>query len=113
MPFAINPSITANLILGTNRYLRGISSTKGNDDVVVHAGSAVLDNKRLVVLLSNNVEFEVWHEWRDRIRTVNEDLKQTLLDADYCLSLSVGDLPDDVPLEEYRRTGIKWSMPKK
>lgn len=47
-------------------------------------------------------------EWLSRLKIVKEDLKPTLLGADYVFSLLMGDLPDDGEGNTVK-TGINWN----
>ena len=42
------------------------------------------------------------------IKQVSEDMKGILLDADYCLSVTLGTLPND-STEDFLPTGLKWT----
>lgn len=47
-------------------------------------------------------------EWLSRLKVVKEDLKSTLLGADYIISLLMGDLPDDDEGNTVK-TGVNWN----
>ena len=51
--------------------------------------------------------FKLEPHWLDRIRVVPDDVKETLLGADVCLSLTVGPIPNDADLSEYVLTGLR------
>ena len=57
----------------------------------------------------NSPTFMLEHEWIARIKPVTEDLKETLMGADYMLSLTVGPIPDNVDLSELVPTGLRIS----
>ncbi|MCB9771364.1 MAG: hypothetical protein H6754_02305 [Candidatus Omnitrophica bacterium] len=84
----------------------------GEDDVVVYAGKASVVHNKVTVSLKGNANFKILAEWVERIKNVTKDLKTTLLDADYCISLSVGDLPTDTSSDKFIKTGLKWPKSK-
>ena len=55
----------------------------------------------------DNPKFMLEPEWIERIKEVPENLRQTLMDADYCLSLTVGPIPDDLDISDWVLTGLK------
>ena len=79
----------------------------GGDDWVVFAGVVRQDGERLV-LERNEGPFELRAEWIERIRPVKAELRDVLLDADYVLTLSVGNLPAGAPTDGFEATGLKW-----
>ena len=80
---------------------------QGREDWVVFAGVIRQDVEGLV-LERNEGLFELRAEWIERIRPVKAELRDVLLDADYVLALSVGDLPDGPPTDAFEATGLKW-----
>ena len=82
----------------------------GKDQAMVHVGTASWNGKILIVKLKNNSSFEVFPEWFDRIKETNSETKKILLDSDYCISLLIGDLPEDADLDNFKKTGLKWSQ---
>ena len=81
----------------------------GTDDVVVFAGTAEWDGARLIVNGGpDSFSFQVQDDWIGRLQPVAPDLKETLLDAEYSFSVTIGPLPDGANLDEFVRTGIKW-----
>jgi hypothetical protein len=79
----------------------------GADDVVVFAGVADWDGKRLCMLREHGEVFEVQKEWWDRIKPVMGDVKGVLLDAEFCFSVTVGNL-NDASADGLIATGLKW-----
>lgn len=51
--------------------------------------------------------FNLEQKWLDRIKTVPDELKETLLNADVSLSLTVGQIPDDMDVSEFVFTGLR------
>lgn len=47
-------------------------------------------------------------EQLSRLKPVPDDLKELLLNADYALSMSVGDLLETGDTADYKETGMKW-----
>ena len=83
-------------------------NNRGEDEVVVYAGKSLYDGVKLIILLKDNINFEINPEWISRIKLVTPELKKTLLDADFCLSLSVGDMSENKLLDKLITTGLKW-----
>jgi hypothetical protein len=85
-----------------------IWAKKGDeDDVVVYAGKVSSDGDILSVQLKENVNLEI-SQWENRIKPVTIELKKTLLGADFCLSLSIADLPNTESIRDLIKTGLKW-----
>ena len=51
--------------------------------------------------------FELEPDWLKRIEPVPDDLKETLLNADYFLLLTVGVIPEDMDVSELIFTGLQ------
>jgi len=78
----------------------------GEDDVAVFSGKLIeLEGASYLQRDSGNVPLEV--EWLERIASVPDDLRDTLLGCEYQLSLTVGDV-DDNESESWKRMGLKW-----
>jgi hypothetical protein len=77
------------------------------DDVHVYVGQLI---KRGTDYLFNNDKkgwtVTVHPDKIDKIKKVTDDLKETLLHADYCLNLTIGDMVDNNG--KYIPTGMKW-----
>jgi hypothetical protein len=94
-PFAL-------LLMGT--------TSSGKDDWAVFGGIARLEDGTLYLDRGADPRFEIRAEWIDRIQIVIDPVvRETLLDADYCLSLTVGRLPDD-DSGDFLQTGLKWPV---
>lgn len=81
----------------------------GRDDVRVFAGIANWDGTHLTVLRQPEPSsFQVPDDWLDRLKPVAPELRATLLDAEYCFSVTIGPIPEDANMAEYLRTRLKW-----
>lgn len=83
-------------------------NTEKEDDVHVYLGKLQVENgKHYFVNKENGWRVALDEEQLSRLQPVSNDLKETLLNADYAFSMSIGDLPQS-NLEDYRATGMKW-----
>ena len=80
----------------------------GKDDVVVFTGTAVLTEYGITLKRSDTSSFELQDEWIERIEKVPSHLKETLMDADYLFSVSIGNLSDDSGFSGFEETSLKW-----
>lgn len=81
----------------------------GSDDVAVFAGIAEWDGEVLTIRREpDSASFVVPGEWLARLRRVEGYLKATLLNAEYCFSVSIGNLGADEDSSIFRDTGLKW-----
>ena len=55
----------------------------------------------------NRPTFNLQPEWIDRIRLIPDDLKDTLINADLCLSLTVELIPDGMDVSDLELTGFQ------
>ena len=46
--------------------------------------------------------------WLRRIEKVPTSMRERLKDADYLISLSVGDSDEDPDIRDFEKTGLKW-----
>ena len=81
---------------------------KKEDDVLVYLGK--LQNVNGEYSFTN--EEKGWtvsldEEQLSRINPVSDDLKEMLLNADYALSMSMGELPKSNS-QDFNETGMKW-----
>ena len=84
----------------------------GSDDVVVFAVVAHWDGASLTLRRDqDSPSFPVHDEWLSRIKPVSADLKEPLLHAEYCFSLSIGSLNENESLQGLIKTGLKWPKP--
>ena len=79
----------------------------GQDDVAVFSGTLIqVDDNYYLERESNNKNPALKEEWLQRISSVPEDLKETLMGCEFQLSLSVGALEEiSGPLENF---GLSW-----
>lgn len=78
------------------------------DDVHVYLGKLQTEDSRYYFFNEEKGwRVSLDEEKLSRLQQVSDDLKETLLNADYALSMSMGDLPQS-DLEEYKATGMKW-----
>lgn len=80
----------------------------GEDDWAVFSGALAQGPSGLFQDRGTKPRFEIREEWIERIKPVGSDLKDILLGAEYCLSLSVGPIPEGETTESYVCTGLKW-----
>lgn len=85
-----------------------IWNAEKEDDVRVFRGEMIEGRDGLYFineLLNWNLHLD--EDKISRIKEIPDDVKEMLLNADYCINLSLGKLPDE-PLDEYIKTGMKW-----
>jgi hypothetical protein len=46
--------------------------------------------------------------WLPRLQLVRHDLEPTLLDAEYCFSVTIGNLKDTDDGSAFESTGLRW-----
>ena len=81
-------------------------TAEGEDDVAVFGGTLMLEDHRYSLVRKDGAHVELRPEWLDRIKVVDPELSETLLECEYWISLTVGDADDnDGPYEEF---GLKW-----
>ena len=80
----------------------------GEDDVVVFTGLADWDGTVLTLRRQPaESSFVVPPEWLPRIQPVQEDLRETLLGAEYQFSVTIGTMHEDDDASLYRSTGLR------
>jgi hypothetical protein len=85
-----------------------IWNTMKEDDVHVYIGKLRVENsKYYFVNDEKGWRATLEEEQLKELKPVTDDLKETLLNADYALSLSIGDLPDS-NTDLYVATGMNW-----
>ena len=99
-PSEINGSVLAMIAWGVD--------ANGADEAVVYSGTAEWTGRDLVLQRDDQASMVVLPEWYERIQPVSEDLRETLLGADYWFSVAIGPLPEGANTAEYGRTGLKW-----
>ncbi len=81
----------------------------GSDDVSVFAGTGNWDGKEFVLVREPSTSSLVLEpEWLERMKLVPDNLKDTLLGAEYQFSVSVGNIKDADNPEDLIKTGLKW-----
>jgi hypothetical protein len=81
----------------------------GEKDVAVFSGIAVWDGSVLTMRREpETASFAIPAEWYARLRPVEAGLKEMLLGADYCFSVSVGNLDEEDDSSGFRNTGLTW-----
>jgi len=80
----------------------------GSDDVAVFTGVARWDGAHLRMVRQPGPDFPVRDDWLDRLKPVDAELKATLLGAELAFSVSIGNLPEGIDVEELLSTGLEW-----
>ncbi len=81
----------------------------GSDDVTVFTGIADWRDRHLTMVREpKESSFQIPDEWLNRLNPVEEKLKEILLEADYCFSVSIGNLSDGEDLSMLQKTGLRW-----
>ena len=83
----------------------------GSDDgdwVVLWGTAKWCDNHLFVRRDMETAEFPIPDDALDRIKPVTADVREILEDAEYCITLSVGPIPDGVDPATLLQTGFKW-----
>ena len=80
----------------------------GEDDV--RAFSGIAQSKDNVLLLKReDGDIPIQNEWFDRIKKINDaETKSILLDSDYSISLTIGNLPEDEDPLNLLKLPIQW-----
>jgi len=78
----------------------------GEDDVTVFSGTLIRIEGLYFLEREDGNNPEILQEWLGRIKPVTVELKETLLDCDFQLSLSVGQVESEQGLEHFG--GLKW-----
>jgi len=85
-----------------------VSNTEKENDVRVFLGEIIQkDNKFYFINESQKWNLTLSREWFNRLKKIPDDLKETLLYADFSFSLSLANLLDS-STEGYQPIGIKW-----
>jgi hypothetical protein len=80
----------------------------GADDVVVYPGELGQNGERYYLRRSGSGPHpELRSEWLERIGEVPPDLRETLCNCDFQLSLTVGDISDE-EAERLEQFGLRW-----
>ena len=80
----------------------------GDDDVAVFSGIADWDGERLLLVRDPvGTSFAIPNEWFDRIKRVPDELRATLMDSEYFVSVTVGEATAS-ELSTLDKTGLHW-----
>jgi hypothetical protein len=96
-------------------YLKGkkislvVRNSDDKKDIRVFPGKIIeRDNEFHFINVSADWDVELDFDQLNRIKEVTERLKEMLLDADYFLPMTIGNVDDDSK-EELRATGMTWN----
>ncbi|HDY7993163.1 TPA: hypothetical protein ACGVB5_004862 [Vibrio vulnificus] len=78
----------------------------GEDDVAVFKGSITREGASFFYQNESGSKLELTDDWLGRIVPVASDVKDVLLNCDYQLSLTVGQLLPDS--KDFVETGLSW-----
>ena len=82
---------------------------KDEDEAAVFTGLARWADGHLYLDREGNPPyFQIPDDVLDRIKPVSDEVKDILLNAEYCISMLIGPLPDEADPGEYIQTGLKW-----
>jgi hypothetical protein len=83
-------------------------NTEKEDDVHVYLGKLQIENGgHYFVNEEKGWRVSLHEEQLSRLKPVSSELKESLLNADYAFSMSMGELPPSNSTE-YEATGMKW-----
>jgi hypothetical protein len=83
-------------------------NTEKEDDVHVYLGKLQMERDEYYFLNEEKGwQLSLSEEQLSDIHTVPGELKTTLLNADYALSMAMSDLPES-DSEDFKPTGMKW-----
>jgi hypothetical protein len=81
----------------------------GSDDVAVFTGVAEWDGAVLMMRREPEASsFAIPPGWLPRLQIVRDDMRPTLLDAEYSFSVTVGNLGDGEDVSVFQSTGLRW-----
>ena len=84
-------------------------NTQKENDVQVYLGTIQnVDGEYAFINKETGWKVSLDDEQLSRLRPVSEELKKTMLDADYAFSMRMGILPDPDDKGGFKNTGIKW-----
>jgi len=85
-------------------------NTEKEDDVHVYLGKLQNTNGEYVFInAEKGWRVSLDEEQLSRLQPVTDDLKEMLLNADYALSMSMGNLPETDGNADYETTGMNWN----
>ena len=83
------------------------NSEKENDVKVFLCKLQLQNNKPVLINEESGWSVSLDMEQLNKLEPVSDELRETLLNADYALSMTMGNLPES-KFQQYRATGIKW-----
>ena len=105
----VQKNVNTNAIVnGTSLALLLISEKTGGKEWAVFIGTAKINTDKLYLDFGKDKPlFRIFPEWYGYIRTVPDNVKSSLGEADYYLPLTVGDMPES---QEglFVDTGLQW-----
>jgi len=100
--------IDLNLVEGKSVSLL-IWNTEKENDVQICLGEIIHKNDDFYFInKAEDYNVTLTPEMLARLREVPSELKQTLRNSDFSISLSLGNLPGELN-SDYKSTGIKWN----
>ncbi|MBQ0797088.1 hypothetical protein [Zhongshania sp.] len=79
---------------------------QGEEDVAVFSGTLIKEGNLYFLQRRSGQGPEIREEWLERIKPVDDELKETLMGCEFQLSLSVGKAISGQVLESFG--GLKW-----
>ncbi len=99
-PSEINGHSLALILVGDDK--------DGEEQWIVVYGICQLNGTDLLFIHNKTkASFPIPNEYLERVQKVNDEVS-SIIKAEYCIFLSVGNLPDDANESEYIKTGLKW-----
>jgi hypothetical protein len=81
----------------------------GSDEVAVFTGVGEWDGAVLRMRREpESSSFTIPSEWLLRLQPVRDDVRSTLLDAEYSFSVTVGNLQSGEDASVFQSTGLRW-----
>jgi hypothetical protein len=84
------------------------TSAKGEEETAVFTGTVRRVGQNLVFDRGQGAQFSIPYTWYERIKVVAPSVKEILLGAEFCISLSVGNIAEDDDLSTFESMGLKW-----
>jgi len=79
----------------------------GEDEVWVHTGNVQASGPGFILDRGEDApQVKLLSEWLPRIKPVSDDLRTTLLGAEFCLSLTIGPIPEGADPSEFEDIGL-------
>jgi hypothetical protein len=82
--------------------------SKGEDEVFVHAGAVRTTDSGFVLDRGEGLPLvKLQPHWLDRVKPVQEQVRATLHEADFVISLTVGPVPEGADVSDLEFTGLR------